>query len=99
MQAEKTIYYGKLTKTARRELSAVLDSYADQWVRINIEQLEEDHSDPVRLMLPEKTRDRLKRSKFKFNALRDKPLSTAQYLNYLLDMEERKQNYQEGLMS
>lgn len=91
MQAEKMIHYGRLTKYARKELSAILDKYADQLVRITLEQLEEDESEPVRLMLPEKTRDRLKRSKFRFNALRDKPLSTAQYLNYLLDMEDRKQ--------
>ena len=91
MKAEKMIHYGRLTKAARKDLSSVFDSYEDQFVRITIEQLEEDRSEPVRLMLPEKTRDRLKRSKFRFNALRDKPLSTAQYLNYLLDMEERKQ--------
>lgn len=91
MQAERMIHYGRLTRRSLKELSSVLDRYQDQFVRITIEQLEEDNSDPVRLMLPEKTRDRLKRSKFRFNALRDKPLSTAQYLNYLLDMEERKQ--------
>jgi len=91
MQAEKTIHYGRLTKYARKELSAVLDRYADQLVRITLEQLEEDNSSPVRLLLPERTRDRFKRSRFKFNAMRDKPLSVAQYLNYLLDMEERKQ--------
>ena len=91
MQAEKLIHYGKLTSREKKELVHVLEKYSDKFVRITIEELEEDTSERVRLLLPVKTRDRLKRNKFRFNALRDKPLTTEQYLNYLLDMEERKQ--------
>ena len=91
MQAEKTIYYGRLTARGKKDFLEFLDKYSDQFVRITVEELSDDQSQPVRLMLPIKTRDRLKKSKFRFNSLRDRPLSTAQYLNYLLDMEERRQ--------
>ena len=90
MQAERMIHYGKLTRRARKDLSSVLDRYQDQFVRITIEQLEEDTSDPVRMVIPENTRNRLKRARLQFNALRDKPVSTAQFINYLLDIEENR---------
>ena len=92
MKAEREIYYGRLTQRGKKDLFQFLDRYTDQFVRITLEELNEDTSQPVRLMLPEHTRDRLKRSKYQFNALRDRPISTAQYINYLLDREEERKN-------
>ena len=90
MQIGKVLHYGKLSAYARRELSAALDKYNNQFVRITIEVFQEDKSKQVRISLPENTRNRLKRSRTDFNRMRDKPLSMEQYLNYLLDMEENR---------
>ena len=90
MQIGKVLHYGKLTSHARRELSAVLDKYSNQFVRISIEVFQDDTSKQVRISLPENTRNRLKKSRTEFNRMRDRPLSMEQYLNYLLDKEENR---------
>ena len=88
MQSGKVIHYGWLNSYAKRELSAALDQYSNHFIRITVEEFKEDTSKPVRISIPEKTRNRLKQSRRAFNLIRDKPLSMEQYINYLLDMEE-----------